>query len=517
MNILDPALLFGFLPITLLAFALLGRVAGRTGALAALFAASIVFCIPFGLPGLALLLGSTLINIAAAATVSGAQRPAAKQLALFGSLALNFGLLLVFKYNNLLGNAGLTATLAGLVPVTLSFLTFQRSVYVVDANRGGVEFARLRREPAYMQWLAPAAFLSFFANLVIGPIAYFSEVGPQLLSPRFGKLRVRDIQVGVTLITIGLAKKLLLADPLGGYVVDNVFGNMASPHGAVPLEVVLAMFGYFFQLYFDFSGYSDIALGIARLFGIRLPINFNSPLRSSSIADFYRRWHITLTRVIAKFLFTPLGLFGTRFAARRRLRGWAMRACSAWIPFLINFEVIGLWHGARGTYALFGLYHGLWYVLDSEVRRTRRWKQYVARTSEQRRYWLGRAITLLPLVLSFALFRSNSVAAFGNLVRCLAADWRNGYLLPGNRLDNNYLPLAYLGAAVAVAWLMPNAYEFMCRYRPGIITYKVPSNTPPPLRFVWRPTWYWAVLALVAGVFAVQLLNSSLPFVYGGF
>ena len=279
------------------------------------------------------------------------------------------------------------------------------------------------------------------------------------------------------------------------------------------ITILFAIIGYFFQLYFDFSGYADIALGIARLFGIRLPVNFDSPLRATGIVDFYRRWHITLTRVIARFLFTPLSLWGTRFAIDLGYRGWRRRALGAWLPFLVNFEVIALWHGAKTTFMLFGAVHGVWYVIETEVRLSKAFKAFRNRTSDRMRMLGGMAVTCIPLMLTFALFRCASLGMFGNLLAGLRAfGTADAVTAPVTRQD-----WALLGAAALAVYLLPNAYDMLRRYRPGILTFANASTTPAFLRSVWRPNLAWAMFTVVLAGLVFTRLNRPTVFLYAGF
>nr|WP_240903023.1 MBOAT family O-acyltransferase [Caulobacter sp. SLTY] len=351
------------------------------------------------------------------------------------------------------------------------------------------------------------AFHTFFPQLVVGPITYLSEFGPQALSQRFGRFKRTDLEVGLTLIAIGLFKKVVIADSLGR-ITAPVFDGLAQGAPANSAQAWLAVTGYFAQLYFDFSGYSDMALGLARLFGIRLPFNFDSPLRASGIADFYRRWHITLTRVIGRFLFTPLSLWGARTAAEKALPIPAARALSAWGPMLVNFQVIALWHAALPTFMLFGLIHGLWFILETEVRATKRWRRFKKATTDTFRLRVGQALTILPLMLTFALFRSADLQVFASLVQALPLT------APA---PVNWPAAAQVAGAFALIWLAPNSQELLRRYRPGIRTWNNPSTTPGPLRVEWRPTLLWGLF--VAGLLlgALSMIAYRTPFIYMGY
>jgi alginate O-acetyltransferase complex protein AlgI len=326
-----------------------------------------------------------------------------RRYALWLGLAYDFAVLVWFKYRLAFApGAPLPfAALSPAIPVGISFYTFQQAVLLIDAyNRDAsvvAFFGRLGslREKA-RGFLNHAFFVSFFAHVLIGPIVYLEEFQPQIASRTFGRLRRRDLEVGLTLIAIGLFKKFIMADRLAR-IADPVFAAAAAGHGVHGnLTTAAALAGtaaFYMQLYFDFSGYTDMALGLARLFGIRFPMNFYSPLKAVGIMDYYRRWHMTLTRAIARFFYTPLALAGTRFAARRKIKGLPARMAGQWLPLLINFQAIALWHGARLTFVLFGLFHGVWYVCETEMSRLPAYRRWRERSSERTRLSVGRGLT----------------------------------------------------------------------------------------------------------------------------
>jgi alginate O-acetyltransferase complex protein AlgI len=520
-SFLDATFLFAFLPLTLLAFAIAHRLFGARGALLVLVAASAVFCIPFGWGFTTIVLTSAVVNYVVGRAIAVRAR-GGFGLLLMG-LAFNIGVLVLFKYGPIFswipGAAPITRVLAAFVPISISFLTFQRVVLLLDVYQRQPDAVTLfgaGESPYPSRRLSYAAFVLSFPNLVIGPIAYASEVVPKLLEKGFGKIKRVDLEAGIFLLTTGLAKKVLIADPLGARFVDDIFEKVHYGSPVMAPEVAIAVLAYYAQLYFDFSGYSDMALGVGRMFGLRFPINFNSPLRATGIVDFYRRWHITLTRIVARFLFQPLSIVGTRFAAERNLARLPTRILSAWLPLLINFLVIGIWHGASWTFVWFGAIHGAWFILETEVRRNRAWKNFARSTSDRLRLHLGQAITLVPLMLTFSLFRSRNIADFLMIFRYLRGDW----LAFVDRSQTHFIlkesyPLLML--AFAIIWLAPNAYEMLDRYRPGRITFPVPSHTPALTSFRWRPTAFWGVLTAVGGFAVIRALGTPAPFVYGGF
>jgi D-alanyl-lipoteichoic acid acyltransferase DltB (MBOAT superfamily) len=518
MSFLNPAFFLSFLPLSLLIFYLVGAWGGRGGATLVYGLISILFCVPFGWRFLSLTLASAAVNwmVCSALLAEGGSDAARRWLLRIGVL-FDLLVLVLFKYLPAMTGIGGTHALAPAlllwVPITISFYTFQRLVLLVDCyNRDPAAHRMIVGEGGWQRFLA---FTMSFPNLVIGPIAFASEVGKQMGSKQFGRVRITDFQVGVTLFVIGLFKKLVIADALGADIVGPVFKRIGSGQPGHGIDAAFAIFAYSAQLYFDFSGYSDMALGVARLFGLRLPYNFNSPLRATGIVDFYRRWHITLTRVVARFLFQNLALRGTRFARRRKWKGIRRKLCELWLPLIANFLVIGVWHGAAWTFVVFGLVHGVWYIIETQLRSRKDYARWAAKTPEWQRVKLGQAITLVPLALTFSLFRSASLAEFGHLVRSAVEphDFLTGpatHVVAGGKLLE-------LAAAFAIIWLLPNAIELLSRYRPGIATFVVPSHTPRALAFRWQPTLVWGLFVAVLIIWVIKVCGVPAPFVYGGF
>jgi D-alanyl-lipoteichoic acid acyltransferase DltB (MBOAT superfamily) len=519
----EPVFLLFLLPAFLLAFYGTARLFGRDTALAVIFLVSCLWYAKWGAGFLALMVLGTVVNFAICFALLriGDSRPRLRALLFALGQAYNFGTLIYFKYFTYLWYAlgtthGESLQLSG-IPVGISFYTFQQAVLLVDA------YARQRAVATYVSpapglgaklvaFFRYGAFHCFFPQLVVGPITYLSEFGPQTLRRAFGRPRRIDFEVGLTLLAIGMFKKLALADGLAA-IANPAFDAARDGLGLSAQQAWAGTLAYYAQLYFDFSGYSDMALGAARLFGLRLPINFDSPLRATGIVDFYRRWHITLTRVIARFLFAPLSLWGTRFAAEKSLPTLPRKLVSVWLPMLVNFEVIALWHGALSTFVVFGLVHGLWYILETEVRASRSWRAYRKVTSDARRRVQGQLLAFLPLLLTFALFRSETLPGFARIASSLVAV---GASEPAE-IDTSRSAWWLIAAAFAVIWLLPNSMEFTERYAPGIRAWRNLSTTPPPLRLLWRPTLAWAPLVGGLAVVGWLYINRELPFLYMGF
>jgi alginate O-acetyltransferase complex protein AlgI len=329
-----------------------------------------------------LLAGVTLWNHFAARLI--ARQPRASTRARFTAVAVTGDLLAlgVFKYYSFFALAiarGLDALSLGVpfplltiaLPVGISFFTFQAISYTVDVKRGLIEPAAL---------IDTAVYLSFFPHLVAGPIVRAREFLPQLASPRDPR-RVA-VSAGIALIALGLVKKVMIADYLGRTIVDPVFGVPQAYHAP---DVLMAAYAYAAQIYCDFSGYTDIAIGLALLMGFVFPQNFDSPYRATGLRDFWRRWHMTLSRFLRDFLYIPLGgSRGGRLLTYRNL--------------LITMVLGGLWHGAAWTFVLWGTFHGVGLVVEHALRG--RIKAPV---------WLRWLVTFHLVVLGWVLFRAQGI------------------------------------------------------------------------------------------------------------
>ncbi|GJM21968.1 MAG: alginate O-acetyltransferase [Planctomycetota bacterium] len=328
-----------------------------------LLAASYVFYGSWEPWFLLLIVFSTVLDYHCAQWMEASTTKSRRKAVLLLSLAGNLGLLAYFKYSlwtvELLepvlpedgaGAALRTAAWSAVVPVGISFYTFQTLSYTIDVYRGTLKPAR--------NLLDFALFVSFFPQLVAGPIVRASSFLPQLeWKPRFDRARLHD---GLYRIGTGLMKKALIADTLALYLVDPVHN---SPGEWAAWVHVLATFGFSFQIYFDFSGYSDIAIGTARLFGFDLPENFLQPMQSKSIREFWRRWHTTLSFWVRDYVYFPLG--GSKASEPRVV-----------FNLIVTMVIIGLWHGASVLWLLYGLFQGIAMALERWFERLRGGKQF---------------------------------------------------------------------------------------------------------------------------------------------
>jgi len=336
-----------------------------------------------------LLAGVTITNIVFARLIARTDDERRRKQLVVTAVTLDLAALGVFKYYsffveslaNTLSSVGLGAPLPLLtiaLPVGISFFTFQAISYVVDVHRRAVE-----PSPA----IDVALYLSFFPHLVAGPIVRAREFLPQLLTPRDPR-RVA-VGSGIALIALGLVKKVVLADFLARSLVDPVFAVPQAYGGA---DALLAAYGYTAQIYCDFSGYTDIAIGLALLMGYVFPQNFNSPYRATGFQDFWRRWHMTLSRFLRDFLYIPLG-------GNRGGRWFIYR------NIMLTMLLGGLWHGAAWTFVLWGGMHGAYQVLE------RMWGGRVALPG-----WVRWFVTFHAVVLGWIVFRSQDMAQLGDFL-----------------------------------------------------------------------------------------------------
>ena len=332
-----------YLPITLTVFLILSRWASNTITLLWLVMASLFFYGWWNPNYLPLLAGSILVNFMLARLMVHSRRKSHHRFTLLTiGVVFNLGLLGYFKYAGFLLNSfseitGSSFTLSTIIlPLAISFYTFQQISYLVDVwrNKGG-EYDLLRY----------TAYVTFFPQLIAGPIVRHHELIPQFaLDPMRNGVWER-IGRGITLFCIGLVKKVLIADSLAD-IVDPAFAIAAAQGTLDFTSSWLAAFAFSWQIYFDFSGYTDMAIGLSIMFGYTLPVNFNIPYRANCVRDFWQRWHMTLSRFLRDYLFVPL-------ARNKRLPHPRILA------ILLTMFLAGLWHGAAWTFAIWGLTHGI--------------------------------------------------------------------------------------------------------------------------------------------------------------
>ncbi len=360
-----------------------------------------------------LLVGMTLGNAIAAAINVRAGSELARKAAVAGGVTLSLGVLAFFKYydfftDSLDRNLGISSPALDIVlPVGVSFFTFQAISYIVDLHRGRTGEATL---------LDFAVYLSFFPQLVAGPIVRATEFLPQLRSHT--RPDRAEVAHAVKLIGRGMFKKVVIADFLARAVVNDAF-DAPGEHGA--LDILAGIYGYAVQIYADFSGYTDMAIGVALLMGFRFPQNFNLPYAADSIQDFWRRWHMTLSRWLRDYLYIPLG--GNRKGRLATYRN-----------LLITMALGGLWHGAAGAFILWGIYHGAGLAVErwrAEAKQARKPPQlaFLGRRwvpSDTARLWMRRLWVFHFVCLGWVLFNSETLDRTGDVLARLFNGWGAG-------------------------------------------------------------------------------------------
>jgi alginate O-acetyltransferase complex protein AlgI len=411
----SPEFVLGFLPVALVGFFLAGRVGGTHWALRWLVVASLFFYGWLNPKFVLLLAGSILANYGCgqqilSLTRSGRERPARRWL--IGGVAANLALLGWFKYANFMIQGVLqlhTPELDIFLPLAISFFTFQQIMFLTESRSGGRVDAGL---------LPYAAFVAFFPHLIAGPIVKPREIMPQLLAADLAVPRATHLAEGMTILLLGLAKKVVLADTFAHY---SDVGFAAAAQGA-PLSFIEAWYAaasYALQIYFDFSGYSDMAIGLARMLNVRFPLNFASPYKATNIAEFWRCWHITLSRFLRDHVYIPLG--GNR-------HGEVRRNTNVMTTMLLG----GLWHGAAWNFVLWGGLHGLYLVVHAWFP----WRLPAV---------AGRALTLLAVVVAWVPFRASGLNATIAMLRGMAG--YNGIALP-QMIVHAFPPLAAIATPV---------------------------------------------------------------------
>ena len=486
------AFLFGFLPVVLLLYFLVGR-RSALAAIGFLAAASLFFYGWWNPRYLLLLGGSVIFNYLVGRRLARSPvRASGDRAMLWLGVAGNLTLLGAFKYAGFFAaNANALAGLALpvpqiVLPLGISFFTFTQIAYLVDAYRKEV------REYSFVHY---GLFVTFFPHLLAGPVLHHAEVMPQFARPDTFRFNPENFAVGLTIFAIGLFKKVVLADGIAEFATP-VFDAAGKGATLTFLAAWGGALSYTFQLYFDFSGYSDMAIGLARLFGIVFPANFNSPYKAASIIDFWRRWHMTLSRFLRDYLYISLG--GGRCHPLRRHAN-----------MMATMLLGGLWHGAGWTFVIWGGLHGLYIVLNHGWRAVRkRWFPRDTLPPAPARA-LGQLLTFVAVVVAWVFFRADSLTAARAILEGMAG--LNGI----SKADPYYYGAPQLKGLLAmfvIAWGLPNAQQLLRRYRPVLHTY--PGDIPEAGRLIWRPTAAWALLTAALLITAAVNLTHVSEFLY---
>ncbi len=502
--------IFLFLPVALLGYLGLRKLSGQTHIYVWLTITSLVFYSWWDSTMSWLILSSILVNFGIGRALKNTNH--SRMLLIFGIVA-NLAPLTYYKYSGflyenfmaILGDS--TPIESYILPLGISFFTFQQITYLIDAYKG---------EAKDYKFFHYATFVTFFPQLIAGPIVHHSEIMPQFDQKRstFNKL-LENIAIGISIFTVGLFKKVVIADNLA-LLASPVFQTSLTD----PIEFFTAWTGalaYTFQLYFDFSGYSDMAIGLARMFGIILPANFFSPYKATSIIDFWRRWHITLSRFLKEYIYIPLG--GNR-------KGNVRRQTNLMVTMLIG----GIWHGAGWPFILWGIIHGI-YLVTNHL-----WIKAKGQWSKKKQPYsnvIGGVITFLAVTVAWVFFKAETLSSAIHILKGMTL--LNGMEIPKALFPFN-IDLSHIinfqtviggGHAFAWTWLQifiaasiclfgRNTIEIFSDYKP-ILETALLEKIPPLLRFRPSLAWSFFISVLFYASLCQMLGEKSSEFLYFNF
>ncbi|MGZ3254503.1 MAG: MBOAT family O-acyltransferase, partial [Burkholderiaceae bacterium] len=437
--------IFLFLPVVFIGMFALGRTSHRLAALW-LGLASLAFYAVWDVRFVFLLLASIGFNYGAGYWIgqrraAGATKQASY--ALVAAITCNLVLLGYFKYahffitsaNQIFGSHFLSPEL--ILPLGISFFTFTQIAFLVDVHRG---ITREYNPETYL------LFVTYFPHLIAGPVLHHKQMMPQFANPSTYRINPEHVAVGLTIFVLGLAKKVLVADNLAEHATP-IFNAVRDGQILTMLETWTGALAYTMQIYFDFSGYSDMAVGLSLLFNIRLPMNFDSPYKATSIIDFWRRWHMTLSRFLRDYLYVPLG--GNRKGPARR-----------YVNLMATMLLGGLWHGAGWTFIIWGGLHGFYLMINHA------WREMMSRLGWRMEgrliNLLFGAITFIAVVVAWVFFRADT---FTTAYTMLGSMFGAHELMPKSWVPSREA-LKVIVPFLILAWTFPNVRQMLIDYKP---------------------------------------------------
>jgi alginate O-acetyltransferase complex protein AlgI len=492
--------IFVFLPLAYTGFVLAHRFGGAQHAINLLAVISLVFYALFGTQLLLVLLVSMVLNFTIGNVIAclGSHPKVSKNL-LLGGVITNLGILGYLKYSNFFIDVANQVAGTGYthldiaVPLGVSFFTFVQIGFLIDAYNGQLikhDFARY------------VVFTAFFPCVTAGPLVMQREMMEQLSDPKSPAFDVRRVTIGLTMFAMGLFKKVVLADSIAPFA-DSIFGGAQS---GMTLDAATAWIGatcYTLQLYFDFSGYSDMAIGLATIFGIKLPLNFDSPFKATNISDFWRRWHMTMTRFFTAYVYSGLAMFGMR-----KGMGWGLGRVGrfflvAALPSLITFMVAGVWHGSGWTYLIYGVMHGC------AIAAFLAWREFSGFQLPSPLAWL---ITMVTVICALVMFRAPDVTtAFTMLSHMwgVAGSSAAGTVLA---IDSAQA-MSMIVIMGAVTLLLPNTQQILHHEWP-VVDSKPEEVASAAGLVTWRPSFGTALITACVFTIAITSIGSSSGFLY---
>lgn len=500
--------IFIYLPLTLAGFFFLAKFSHKFSAIW-LALASLFFYGSWNYHYIPLLLGSITFNYWISHILIRCQKESQKRRILIFAITTNLLLLTYYKYANFFISsiswlhAWKDIKLDIILPIGISFFTFTQIAFLVDTYQGKV------REHNFTHYLL---FVTYFPHLIAGPVLHHKEMMPQFAEKKTYCPTAENFAVGLSIFIIGLAKKILIADNVAP-LANPVFEIGAHPGF---IEAWFGALAYSMQLYFDFSGYSDMAIGLSRLFGVKLPLNFNSPYKAENIIEFWRRWHMTLSRFLKDYLYIPLG--GNRNGTYARYR-------NLFITMLLG----GLWHGAGWTFVVWGGLHGIYLGINHGWHFIQQ-KLDLPKSQGMSSKITARCLTFLAVLLAWVFFRSPDITTAIDILSGMTG--LNGISLPIWTKDqlgwllHTDLPIRFEGIpyidfskiwvpalflAFVLAWLSPNTQEIMSNVQP-CLERVTPGKSI--LTIKWKPSVSWLLVISSGFLCCVFSMNSVHEFLY---
>jgi alginate O-acetyltransferase complex protein AlgI len=503
------------LPITLLVYYLISKSRhSRIFGIIWLIIASLVFYAWANPYYLVLLISSVVFNYIIGIKIGSTHHPKHNKIYTTAGVTANILLLIYFKYTNFfldninkMGDIKLNLNTL-VLPLAISFFTLQQIAYLVDIYRG---------EPRKHGFWEYCLFVCFFPKLLSGPIVRLKQMIPQIGQGYKPIITSQNLAIGLISLLLGLVKKVIIADNLGTFA-DPIFHASSLGTEISFVHAWAGSLAYTMQIYFDFSGYCDMAIGLGLMFGIRLPLNFYSPYKATSIIDFWRRWHITLSSFIRDYIYIPLG-------------GNRKGLLSQMIFLLIAMTIAGLWHGGGWTFIIWGTLHGLYLVINHVYRRIIK-----AKHSTRVSTLVSILVTFIAVTIAWVFFRADSVSSGLSIIMSMVGV--NGFHLPVtylgalgpigevlNQLGVSFdillladFPLRHCILAILVGlgicWFLPNAQEYLSNYQASLDSFSGIVGKPrfPWLR--WKPALINAVFFALLSVYVLSSLAQVSQFIY---
>lgn len=512
--------IFIYLPLVTFFYYLISKKTNKKTSILYLIIVSLIFY-GYYIPSYTLLIiFSITVNFIIAFYINSQAK--SKKIMFYLGLLFNITLLCFYKYTNfILENIGLIFNKPFqskniLLPLAISFFSFQQIAFLSDVTQGKIK---------KIKFINYFLFIIFFPQLIAGPIVRYYDIIPQFLKNKSNKFYNRNFALGIFLFTLGLAKKVLIADQLSPFV-DKVFDLSLISSNINPIEAGYAALFYSFQLYFDFSGYCDMAMGLAKIFNISLPLNFNSPYKAKNIIDFWRRWHITLSSFLTQYIFLPLNIVLARKSKNKIYQFQRIIPLSILLPITITFFISGLWHGAGWTFIVWGLIHGILVIINYI------WvnfKKNIGFKYDKENFYIFfcRVITFISVTISFIFFRAENLPSAFNIIKSILRLFDLSFILSSNNFStlsiepvNQFLNIYTLALLILILIvnLLPNAQEITFSYFRYFNPYKKELKKYKYLYYIYKinPKHLSLLIFLVFVICLSQLININ-AYIYFNF